>query len=132
MAKQINKKCLECATAHLPGAKFNNSHTPPGLLQSLHPECYSLKTCSRKRGYYRNLEKQRKRARQSHRWIRFAGGRCAVCKSTDNLHVHHVKPRVRGGKDTRENTTTLCKSCHKVITCYLRITRQERNCIDDI
>jgi len=38
--------------------------------------------------------------------------KCRYCGSTYNLHVDHVKPRSRGGKDTMSNLVTACASCN--------------------
>ena len=37
---------------------------------------------------------------------------CAACGSTDQLHQHHLIPRVLGGPDTQDNLITLCHLCH--------------------
>ena len=123
--RKFSEKCLECA-------KLNpNSYTTRGLLEKLHPDCYVLRRCSRKRGYYRNLDVQRARMRKNHRWIRYKGDKCFVCESKGNLQVHHILTRARGGQDTKRNTMTLCFDCHKVITCYLNRTGQGRETIDE-
>jgi 5-methylcytosine-specific restriction endonuclease McrA len=40
------------------------------------------------------------------------GWRCQECGSTQNLHVHHMKPRSQLGGDTMDNLITLCADCH--------------------
>lgn len=37
---------------------------------------------------------------------------CTQCGSNDNLDVHHLIPRRKGGKDVPENLLTLCEKCH--------------------
>jgi 5-methylcytosine-specific restriction endonuclease McrA len=39
--------------------------------------------------------------------------RCQFCGSSDNLHVHHLRSRDKGGDDCLENLITLCASCHR-------------------
>lgn len=38
--------------------------------------------------------------------------RCRLCGSTWNLHLHHIKRRGAGGKDTPKNRVWLCWKCH--------------------
>lgn len=41
------------------------------------------------------------------------GFACTYCGSTDQpLHVDHVIPRSRGGRDTLGNLTTACRTCN--------------------
>lgn len=44
-------------------------------------------------------------------------GTCADCKKkgvgNGDLHVHHIKHRSEGGKDTLRNLITLCVRCHR-------------------
>lgn len=37
---------------------------------------------------------------------------CVACGVTDNLHHHHLVPRVKGGSDEESNLITLCADCH--------------------
>jgi 5-methylcytosine-specific restriction endonuclease McrA len=39
--------------------------------------------------------------------------RCQFCGSSDNLQVHHQRPRGKNGDDCLENLITLCASCHR-------------------
>ena len=41
--------------------------------------------------------------------------RCQRCGSAGPLHVHHIRPRSRGGPDETENLLTLCFRCHSTI-----------------
>ncbi len=36
------------------------------------------------------------------------GNQCRACGSTENLHLDHVKPFAKGGKDTVRNLQLLC------------------------
>lgn len=38
--------------------------------------------------------------------------KCVRCKTKDNLTVHHIQPRIDGGKTIRRNLLTLCNECH--------------------
>jgi RNA-directed DNA polymerase len=41
------------------------------------------------------------------------GYRCVECSSNSNhLHVHHIRPRRKGGTPQTDNLKTLCKDCH--------------------
>ena len=40
------------------------------------------------------------------------GFKCRVCDSEENLQVHHIKPRIKGGTDRLSNLMALCKGCH--------------------
>jgi diadenosine tetraphosphate (Ap4A) HIT family hydrolase len=50
-----------------------------------------------------------------YRAIAEGGGRCALCGATKDqhpLHVDHIVPRSRGGKNTLENLQVLCSRCN--------------------
>ena len=38
---------------------------------------------------------------------------CRECGSKENLHVHHIKERCKGGTNDINNLITLCNDCHK-------------------
>jgi hypothetical protein len=40
---------------------------------------------------------------------------CALCRSTQALHLHHLLSRAQGGKNTLENLVCLCPTCHAII-----------------
>lgn len=40
------------------------------------------------------------------------GNKCQLCKSKINIHIHHVMPRFKTGKDTLDNLILLCQRCH--------------------
>jgi 5-methylcytosine-specific restriction endonuclease McrA len=40
------------------------------------------------------------------------GWRCQNCSSSNDLQVHHIKPRGRLGHDESSNLITLCAACH--------------------
>lgn len=45
-----------------------------------------------------------------------SGGRCALCGATKDettLHVDHIFPRSKGGKNTLDNLQVLCASCNE-------------------
>lgn len=43
-----------------------------------------------------------------------ADGRCELCSDQSNfLEIHHIKPRAKGGPNTRKNLMALCPNCHK-------------------
>jgi len=37
---------------------------------------------------------------------------CQRCGKPENLHVHHITPRISGGTDEPDNLITLCQECH--------------------
>jgi hypothetical protein len=37
---------------------------------------------------------------------------CVACGSRDDLHHHHLAPRVEDGPDDESNLITLCEVCH--------------------
>lgn len=41
------------------------------------------------------------------------GWRCQNCGTRQQLDVHHIVPRSRGGADHERNLITLCRSCHE-------------------
>ena len=41
--------------------------------------------------------------------------KCVKCGSDDNLEVHHILPRSKGGRDNPRNMVTLCRNCHQEI-----------------
>jgi RNA-directed DNA polymerase len=40
------------------------------------------------------------------------GYQCVECGNTHHLHVHHIRPRKKGGATQMDNLQTLCESCH--------------------
>ena len=77
MAKSINEKCFECA--HQKAYK-GQERTPKGFLMKIHPECYKVHRCSRLRAHYRDLDHQRERQRNNHRYLKFKGDRAYCAK----------------------------------------------------
>ena len=110
MARQINEKCLECSKISFKGKNV-----------ALRPKCYKDGRCRKKRAYYRKLEHYRAKQRERHRYLRYKGNRCVLCKVEDNLEVHHIIPQSRGGTDEWTNLLTLCHKCHKQITTYYKV-----------
>jgi 5-methylcytosine-specific restriction endonuclease McrA len=41
------------------------------------------------------------------------GYRCVRCGSTEELHVHHILERRKGGEHKLGNLITLCRRCHQ-------------------
>lgn len=68
------------------------------------------------------VEKPKKRKKRSGRTTEFLkvrplvlerdGFRCTKCGCTDNLHVHHIVEKSKGGSNALDNLITLCKECH--------------------
>lgn len=56
-----------------------------------------------KLAYYRNLKSA---CKTRDNW------KCTVCGSSENLHVHHIKSRSKGGTDRLKNVLTVCRDCH--------------------
>jgi len=43
-------------------------------------------------------------------------GKCEICGSfNEDLELHHIQPAKTGGKDSLENVTCVCQSCHAII-----------------
>jgi group II intron reverse transcriptase/maturase len=40
------------------------------------------------------------------------GYHCMECGNSNHLHVHHIRPRRKGGAPQTDNLKTLCKDCH--------------------
>jgi 5-methylcytosine-specific restriction endonuclease McrA len=38
---------------------------------------------------------------------------CKKCGTTDKLELDHIMPRFAGGKASRENAQTLCRTCNR-------------------
>jgi 5-methylcytosine-specific restriction endonuclease McrA len=49
------------------------------------------------------------------------GWRCARCRASRHLEIHHRKYRSHGGTHRIENLEPVCRDCHKLIH------RQERS-----
>ncbi|MBX6423433.1 RRXRR domain-containing protein [Thermosulfurimonas sp. F29] len=43
------------------------------------------------------------------------GGRCAVCGRTEDVEIHHLRPRKQTGTDLPENLIPLCGACHRLV-----------------
>ena len=44
-----------------------------------------------------------------------SGWRCARCRSSTRLEIHHRKYRSHGGTHQTENLEPVCRNCHKLI-----------------
>ena len=40
------------------------------------------------------------------------GGKCAICGSYSDLHLHHIEGRGKGKTDNPNNCVILCRTCH--------------------
>jgi 5-methylcytosine-specific restriction endonuclease McrA len=108
VAREVNKKCFDCAQVK----DFRDAPKP---------DCYERQKCVRKRGYYARHERNKWWQVQNHRYLRYRGDKCAICRDDDSLEVHHVIPQCKGGLDARFNLLTLCKKCHRTISTYYRV-----------
>ena len=41
--------------------------------------------------------------------------KCYICKFDISIHIHHILPRKKGGKDVIENYLPLCSNHHRMI-----------------
>lgn len=106
----INKKCLECSKISFKGIMSYNK-----------PECYEPSKCKRKRNYYKYHKLKKQQQIDRHRYLKYKGDKCVICGFASNLDVHHIKPQSEGGLDSKRNTITLCKRCHRVVSSYYKI-----------
>jgi len=44
--------------------------------------------------------------------------RCRVCRSREDVDVHHLRFRSTGGADSTSNCAALCRSCHADVHGY--------------
>lgn len=59
--------------------------------------------------------------------LNYLGKFCVWCKSTTNLHIHHVLPLSRGGKNELANLEIVCQICHLKLHFQIgRILYQKR------
>jgi RNA-directed DNA polymerase len=67
----------------------------------------------------RNAAKAKDLAPNKQKMARKQQGRCPICKNTlfngEELHVHHKKPKAKGGKDTSGNLQLVHLFCHQQI-----------------
>jgi len=47
--------------------------------------------------------------------LRLHDGRCARCRSSRRLQIHHRRYRSHGGTHSIENLEPVCRDCHKLI-----------------
>lgn len=118
--KPINEKCLKCAL------KFEGK-----MIDCMKPKCWDVRVCSRKRYHYRNLEANRVRQREYHRYLRYRADKCSLCGSVDRLECHHIIPQLQGGADDPSNVVTLCHACHTIIEAYKDMARSMLGSKDD-
>ena len=51
---------------------------------------------------------------------------CALCGSTQNLHIHHILYRSEGGPTSLWNLIRLCEKCHTKISFYKKICEKPK------
>ena len=40
--------------------------------------------------------------------------RCVYCRTTENLTIDHIIPKIKGGSDNPENLQCLCETCNRI------------------
>jgi len=53
---------------------------------------------------------------------------CRLCSSKDDVQVHHITPKVLGGRNTFDNMITLCYQCHHFIHHCNPMFKFRNNC----
>jgi HNH endonuclease len=48
------------------------------------------------------------------------GHRCVVCGGSDQLSIHHIRPKAIGGVGRPANCVTLCRTCHDQVEHPIR------------
>lgn len=99
-----------------------------GTIKRFCPTCWNKAVIERRRGFtvryglrqgkrekvsklkLINLKKYEQKQRME---IKKKIGHCELCQSTENLQVHHYKPKCLKGRDEDTNYIVLCKECHK-------------------
>lgn len=61
----------------------------------------------------RNVEERKKGDRLRNKILKRDNYQCALCKSTEDLEVHHMQAIYMQGKSTEDNLLTLCSECHR-------------------
>jgi len=74
------------------------------------------RTARAKRATKRDKEKQWQRTRQA--VLVRDGYKCRVCKTKENVDVHHIRFRSLGGEDSTSNCAAICRVCHAEIHAY--------------
>lgn len=49
--------------------------------------------------------------------------KCELCEREYGLEVHHIIPKVCGGKDSEENLIVVCSRCHSKLTPKGELTK---------
>ena len=126
MAREINEKCLKCSLELVLTPEDRKRVAKHGYLPlekiilDEKPSCWVLYQCSKKRNYYRNHERSKRRQNENHRYLKYKNDKCVLCGTKDDLEVHHVIPQKWNGEDVRHNLLTLCHACHTTITSYYK------------
>jgi RNA-directed DNA polymerase len=45
--------------------------------------------------------------------IKTTEGKCALCRKSERIEVHHITARTKGGRNQLSNLIPLCRSCHR-------------------
>ena len=53
------------------------------------------------------------------------GGRCRICGSTKNLHIHHIIPWKISHSNEDLNLVTVCRKCHPKIEKFAWLLLEE-------
>lgn len=63
----------------------------------------------------RNLYRKKLSRTEKQKLRKEFGDRCFICKSTNNLTIHHIRERQFGGGTERLNSVLICQNCHAKI-----------------
>src|SRR3954466_3620744 len=73
-----------------------------------HSEAFMVKVNKTQRLPIADYKERCSRVRERDRW------QCQLCGAREQLEVHHIIFRSRGGDDSLENLITVCRSCHEM------------------
>lgn len=100
----VERTCLQC------GVLFKKDHWSVNVLGNGGRFCTRACTDKFKRKLRKRGEQEMFTQWQKREWIE---DKCAQCKSTEKLELDHLIPRFAGGKATKENSQTLCRTCNR-------------------
>jgi len=112
--RRKSHKCLRCGTVYILG-KHHNQYCSNECRSAVHSLVFGENHWGWKGGpikYGPNWKRQKSKALKRDNYI------CRACGSTQDLHVHHIKPSRTFDGDWRtanvlSNLITLCHPCHK-------------------